>query len=137
MILYYGKYCRLKMNYLLTPALATTRLGIFLRPLKQVFCTNIMAGFYLSTRAVVPLTADIVSAVTFPMPNLQLSKQNENAGIQYIQENPDISEVILSGGDPLLLSDTRLAKLLDQLSTIPHLKRIRIHTRLPIVLQPG
>ncbi len=70
----------------------------------------------------------------FPYADLQLSKQNENAGIQYIQENPDISEVILSGGDPLLLSDTRLAKLLDQLSAIPHLKRIRIHTRLPIVL---
>jgi EF-P beta-lysylation protein EpmB len=70
----------------------------------------------------------------FPYADLQLSKQNENAGIQYIQENPDISEVILSGGDPLLLSDTRLTKLLDQLSAIPHLKRIRIHTRLPIVL---
>ena len=47
----------------------------------------------------------------FPYSELQLGKQNENAGIQYIQENPDISEVILSGGDPLLLSDARLAKL--------------------------
>jgi EF-P beta-lysylation protein EpmB len=70
----------------------------------------------------------------FPYSELQLGKQNENAGIQYIQENPDISEVILSGGDPLLLSDARLAKLFAQLSTIEHLKRIRIHTRLPIVL---
>ncbi|WP_262964431.1 EF-P beta-lysylation protein EpmB [Methylobacter psychrophilus] len=70
----------------------------------------------------------------FPYADLQLSKQNENAGIQYIQDNPDISEVILSGGDPLLLNDTRLAKLVAQLNAIPHLKRIRIHTRLPIVL---
>ena len=70
----------------------------------------------------------------FPYSDLQLGKQNENAGIQTIQENPDISEVILSGGDPLLLSDTRLAKLFTQLSAIKHLKRIRIHTRLPIVL---
>jgi EF-P beta-lysylation protein EpmB len=70
----------------------------------------------------------------FPYSDLQLGKQNENAGIQYIQGNPDISEVILSGGDPLLLSDARLAKLLAQLSAIKHLKRIRIHTRLPIVL---
>jgi EF-P beta-lysylation protein EpmB len=70
----------------------------------------------------------------FPYSDLQLGKQNENAGIQYILENPGISEVILSGGDPLLLSDARLAKLFQQLSAIKHLKRIRIHTRLPIVL---
>lgn len=70
----------------------------------------------------------------FPYADLQLGKQSENAGIRYIQENPGISEVILSGGDPLLLSDARLAKLLQQLSAIKHLKRIRIHSRLPIVL---
>jgi EF-P beta-lysylation protein EpmB len=70
----------------------------------------------------------------FPYSGLQLGKQNETAGIQTIQENPGISEVILSGGDPLLLSDARLAKLFQQLNTIKHLKRIRIHTRLPIVL---
>ena len=71
---------------------------------------------------------------SFPYADLQLSKQAENDGIRYIEENPDISEVILSGGDPLLLSDARFAKLLQQLSTIKHLKRIRIHSRLPIVL---
>jgi EF-P beta-lysylation protein EpmB len=70
----------------------------------------------------------------FPYSDLQLGKQQENAGIHYIQENPNISEVILSGGDPLLLSDARLAKLFKQLSAIKHLKRIRIHSRLPIVL---
>ena len=70
----------------------------------------------------------------FPYADLQLSKQAENDGIRYIEENPDITEVILSGGDPLLLSDARLAKLLQQLSAIQHLKRIRIHSRLPIVL---
>ena len=70
----------------------------------------------------------------FPYSDLQLGKQNENAGIQTVQENPGISEVILSGGDPLLLGDARLAKLFQQLNTIKHLKRIRIHTRLPIVL---
>ena len=70
----------------------------------------------------------------FPYSDLQLGKQDEIAGIRYIQENPDITEVILSGGDPLLLSDARLAKLFVQLSAIKHLKRIRIHSRLPIVL---
>ena len=70
----------------------------------------------------------------FPYSDLLLGKQYENAGIRYIQENPDITEVILSGGDPLLLNDARLAKLFQQLSAIKHLKRIRIHSRLPIVL---
>jgi EF-P beta-lysylation protein EpmB len=70
----------------------------------------------------------------FPYSDLQLSKQKEHAALQYIQENPGISEVILSGGDPLLLSDTRFTRLIQQLGNIKQLKRIRIHSRLPIVL---
>jgi EF-P beta-lysylation protein EpmB len=70
----------------------------------------------------------------FPYAQLQLSKQQEINAIQYIQQDAGISEVILSGGDPLLLNDTRLTRLIDQLSAIKHLKRIRIHSRLPIVL---
>ncbi|MEF3076379.1 EF-P beta-lysylation protein EpmB [Methylobacter sp. Wu1] len=70
----------------------------------------------------------------FPYADLQLSKQKEDAAIRYIEEDPAISEVILSGGDPLILNDARLAGLIQQLSRIRHLKRIRIHSRLPIVL---
>ncbi|GAB6139868.1 EF-P beta-lysylation protein EpmB [Methylosoma difficile] len=70
----------------------------------------------------------------FPYADLQLSKQAEEAALAYINNNASISEVILSGGDPLLLSDSRLARLFEQLNAIPHLKRIRIHSRLPIVL---
>lgn len=70
----------------------------------------------------------------FPYSELQLSKQKEDAAIQTLQNDTSISEVILSGGDPLLLSDSRLTKLIQQLDSIKHLKRIRIHSRLPIVL---
>jgi KamA family protein len=42
--------------------------------------------------------------------------------------------VILSGGDPLTLSDERLARLTTALETIPHIRRLRIHTRQPVVL---
>ncbi|WP_340122149.1 EF-P beta-lysylation protein EpmB [Methylobacter svalbardensis] len=70
----------------------------------------------------------------FPYADLQLSKQKEEAAVQYIQADDSISEVILSGGDPLLLSDARLSRLIQQLNGITHLKRIRIHSRLPIVL---
>ena len=70
----------------------------------------------------------------FPYADLQLSKQKQTAAIEHIQNNTSITEVILSGGDPLLLSDDRLGQLFEQLNEIPHLKRIRIHSRLPIVL---
>ncbi len=45
-----------------------------------------------------------------------------------------IHEVILSGGDPLTISDRRLAELAARLAEIPHLRRLRIHTRLPVVI---
>jgi L-lysine 2,3-aminomutase len=70
----------------------------------------------------------------FPYGELQLSKQEEHGAIDYIQSDPAITEVILSGGDPLLLSDARLAHLIWHLEAIDHIKRIRIHSRLPIVL---
>jgi len=50
-------------------------------------------------------------------------------------ENDDsIREVILSGGDPLVLTDHTLARLVERLDRIPHLQRLRIHSRLPIVI---
>jgi len=62
-------------------------------------------------------------------------------GIEYwqpaltaISQDPSLSEVILSGGDPLVLNDRKLGQLIEHLAAIPHLKRLRIHTRLPIVL---
>ena len=51
-----------------------------------------------------------------------------------IAADPSIKEVILSGGDPLTIVDSTLALLVDKLDQIDHLERLRIHTRLPIVL---
>jgi len=70
----------------------------------------------------------------FPYADIQMSKTRQAEAIHYIENNADISEVILSGGDPLLLNDERLGCLLDELSIIKHVKRIRIHSRIPIVL---
>lgn len=52
----------------------------------------------------------------------------------YIRRDESITEVILSGGDPLSVSDRLLQAFTDQLATIPHLKRLRLHTRMPVVL---
>jgi EF-P beta-lysylation protein EpmB len=54
--------------------------------------------------------------------------------VEEIAQDASIEEVILSGGDPLSLSDTRLASLTDALERIPHVKRLRVHTRQPVVL---
>jgi EF-P beta-lysylation protein EpmB len=54
--------------------------------------------------------------------------------LTYIRQDSSISEVILSGGDPLVSSNKQLAWLIDGVSTIPHIARLRIHTRLPIVI---
>ena len=51
-----------------------------------------------------------------------------------IAADPSIHEVILSGGDPLVLGDEPLAELVQRLAEIPHLRRLRLHTRVPIVI---
>lgn len=54
--------------------------------------------------------------------------------LEEIASDPSIEEIILSGGDPLSLSDSRLTSLTDELAKIPHIRRLRLHTRQPIVL---
>jgi EF-P beta-lysylation protein EpmB len=54
--------------------------------------------------------------------------------LETIAADESLHEIILSGGDPLMLTDARLAAMLEQLAAIPHLRRIRFHSRLPIVL---
>ena len=57
-----------------------------------------------------------------------------HTALNEIAGDSSINEVILSGGDPLVLSDRELAHLVGQLQSIPHVKRLRIHTRLPVVI---
>src|ERR1700744_3968956 len=54
--------------------------------------------------------------------------------IEYIAQHPEIRDVLLSGGDPLLLSDDKLENLLSRLRAIPHVEFLRIGTRIPIFL---
>ncbi|CBV41611.2 EF-P beta-lysylation protein EpmB [Halomonas elongata] len=54
--------------------------------------------------------------------------------LDYLRGDASIREAILSGGDPLAANDRQLGWLVEQLEAIPHLKRLRIHTRLPVVI---
>ena len=70
----------------------------------------------------------------FPYAALGETSDRTGVAMASITADPEISEVILSGGDPLMLDDDRLGALLERLYEIPHLRRLRIHTRLPVVL---
>lgn len=70
----------------------------------------------------------------FPYNKTNPATDNWSQALNYIQTHPEIKEVILSGGDPLSISDRRLQALSQQLDDIPHLQRLRIHSRHPIVL---
>lgn len=52
----------------------------------------------------------------------------------HVRRDPSVHEVILSGGDPWMLTDRRLGELLERIAAVPHVRRVRFHTRLPIVL---
>ncbi len=60
--------------------------------------------------------------------------RSNQAVLDAIRSDASITEVILSGGDPLILSDKYLSELVQHLVRISHVKRLRLHTRLPIVL---
>jgi len=70
----------------------------------------------------------------FPYANANPVNDHWQQSIEYIRQHSDITEVILSGGDPLTLTDARLQSFTDQLAGIGHLHTLRIHTRLPVVL---
>ena len=61
-----------------------------------------------------------------------LSKDERRAALDYIRAHEEIWEVILTGGDPLVLSPRQLKDIIDELNTIDHVKVIRIHSRVPI-----
>ncbi|MFT4045229.1 MAG: EF-P beta-lysylation protein EpmB [Solimonas sp.] len=70
----------------------------------------------------------------FPYAEQLAARDHWSGALAEIAGDASIEEVILSGGDPLSLSDDKLAELVDALGAIPHLKRLRIHTRQLVVL---
>jgi len=70
----------------------------------------------------------------FPYAENNLSTSEWDAALDYIRQDTSINEVIYSGGDPLASNDRRLAWLTRQIAEIAHIKRLRVHTRLPVVI---
>lgn len=70
----------------------------------------------------------------FPYDTVPAGDKAWEPALEKIRRDGSLAEVILSGGDPLVLSDQRLSRLITSLDAIPHLRRLRIHTRLPVVI---
>ena len=70
----------------------------------------------------------------FPYAENQGNKRNWQTALDYIARHPELDELIFSGGDPLMAKDHELDWLMTRIEAIPHIKRLRIHSRLPIVI---
>ncbi|WNG62710.1 KamA family radical SAM protein [Archangium gephyra] len=64
----------------------------------------------------------------------ELTKEQMRRGLEYIRNHPEVRDVLISGGDPFLLSEERLEQLLAPLHEIPHVEMVRIGTRVPVCL---
>lgn len=70
----------------------------------------------------------------FPYASAPSSLKGWMPAIDYLRRDQTIDEIILSGGDPLMVADVTLEELVNQINAMPHIKRVRIHTRLPVVI---
>jgi EF-P beta-lysylation protein EpmB len=70
----------------------------------------------------------------YPYSEINQGGAGGRAALDAVSADPSITELILSGGDPLCLPDQALGALFARIRSIPHLKRVRIHTRIPVVL---
>jgi EF-P beta-lysylation protein EpmB len=70
----------------------------------------------------------------YPYGDHSAAAGNLEMAIRDIAGDPSLEEIILSGGDPLVLAEHRLESVLNALDELPHVRRIRLHTRVPVVL---
>jgi L-lysine 2,3-aminomutase len=116
--------------------------GFTTDPLRETASFNSIEGLLHKYQGRVLLTLTGICAVNcrfcfrrhFPYQDNNPGRSGWQAIFNYIRQTPSIYEVILSGGDPLLATDTILSDFIDQLESITHVKTLRFHTRVPVVL---
>ena len=115
--------------------------GFTLDPLAEQ-STNVQAGLIHKYHGRVLLLAASGCAINcrycfrrhFPYSENRVARGQWQPALTYIAQDPSITEVILSGGDPLMLQDEHLAELVERIAQIPHVLRLRVHSRLPVVI---
>jgi len=103
---------------------------------------NVCPGLVHKYRGRVLLTAAVSCPINcrycfrrhFPYNENRLTPNTWGQALDYIRGDTSIKEVILSGGEPLLLNDRLLGQLLDEIESIQHIKQLRIHTRFPVAV---
>lgn len=133
--------CPILLQVLAAPAELDSAPGFVPDPLQEANF-NPVPGLIHKYHGRVLLTVTGVCAVHcrycfrrhFPYQANNPGRSGWRVAIDYIAANPSIHEVILSGGDPFMASDSTLSFLFDALAAIPHVETLRIHTRVPIVL---
>jgi len=70
----------------------------------------------------------------FPYAENRIGRAEWSQALDYVAADPGIGEVILSGGDPLVVGDAQLAELVAAIAGIGHVRRLRVHSRLPVVI---
>lgn len=70
----------------------------------------------------------------YPYQQSSCTSNSLDDALEYLTRHTEIEEIILSGGDPLVMDNDKLARLVGQLETVTHIQTLRIHTRLPVVL---
>jgi len=115
--------------------------GYFADPLEESSC-NPIPGLLHKYQARVLLTYTAICAINcrycfrreFPYNKNNPGSAGWNDALDYISHDDSIREVILSGGDPLVANDTTLKNIVEKIADISHITRLRIHSRMPVVL---
>jgi len=134
--------CPVRMQAIPTAAEAVVRPGELRDPLGEDKNRPVSAIVHKYPDRVLFLALDRCSVYCRHCTRRRITKGGEadldrgqlRAGIEYVRSHPEVRDVLLSGGDPFLLSDERLEELLAPLREIPHVEMIRIGTRIPVCL---
>ena len=135
-------FCPVRMQSIPVKAEARVRPGELLDPLGEDKTRPVEAIVHKYPDRVLLLAVDSCSVYCRHCTRRRLTKGGEaelsrselQKGVDYVRSHPEVRDVLISGGDPLLLSDERLEQLLAPLREIKHLEMIRIGTRLPVCL---
>lgn len=135
-------FCPVRMQAIPTREEATVRAGELRDPLGEDLHRPVSAIIHKYPDRVLFMALDSCSVYCRHCTRRRITKGGEaeldraelKKGIEYVRSHPEVRDVLLSGGDPLLLSDERLDELLGALRAIPHVEIIRIGTRIPVCL---
>ncbi len=135
-------FCPVRMQAIPVEAEARVRPGELLDPLGEDKTRPVPSIVHKYPDRVLFLVIDTCSVYCRHCTRRRITKGGEaeldrtamRQGIEYVRAHPEVRDVLISGGDPFLLSDARLDELLTALREIPHVEMIRIGTRIPVCL---